>query len=380
MPKSELTESGIGAIHYGQIYTKYGAWTASTHSFVSNESAAKLAKANSGDIIITNTSENLDDVGKAVAWLGSDPIVTGGHATVIRHRFEPKFLSYWFQTEAFATQKRALATGTKVIDVSARQLGKVLVPVPPLEVQRDIVKVLDTFTELEAELEAKLQAELQARRREYAYFRNDLLGGKTVDSTWVPMGEVGVFTRGRRFTKADVDEDGIPSIHYGEIYTHYGVSAAHVVRKVREPLRPQLRFAMPGDVVIASVGETVEDVGKAVAWLGDEPVAIHDDTFGFRTSMNPKFVSYWMQTDAFHSQKTRYVASAKIKRLSSSALASIRIPTPPAEVQRRIVGTLDEFDALVNDLSIVLPAELAARRKQYEYYRDKLLTFEEAPA
>ncbi|MGV3733691.1 MAG: restriction endonuclease subunit S [Microcella sp.] len=191
------------------------------------------------------------------------------------------------------------------------------------------------------------------------------------------MGEAGTFVRGRRFTKADVVDYGIPSIHYGEIYTHYGVSSSNSIRRVREELRSQLRFAGPGDVVIASVGETVEDVGKAVAWLGEEPVAIHDDTFGFSTSMNPKFVAYWMQTDAFHSQKTRHVASAKIKRLSSSALASIRIPVPPVAEQERIVEVLDTFDALVNDLSIGLPAELAARRKQYEYYRDKLLTFEE---
>jgi type I restriction enzyme, S subunit len=96
--------------------------------------------------------------------------------------------------------------------------------------------------------------------------------------------------------------------------------------------------------------------------------------------MNPKFVSYWMQTEAFHSQKTRHVASAKIKRLSSTALASIAIPVPAIEEQERVVEVLDKFDALVNDLGIGLPAELAARRKQYQYYRDKLLTFEEAPA
>ena len=191
------------------------------------------------------------------------------------------------------------------------------------------------------------------------------------------MGQLGEFARGRRFTRADVVQRGIPSIHYGEIYTHYGVVATNSIRQVREDLRPRLRFAMPGDVVIASVGETVEDVGKSVAWLGDEPVAIHDDTFGFRHSMDPKFVSYWMETEAFHSQKTRHVASAKIKRLSSSALASILMPVPPMEEQLRVVETLDKFNALVNDLSVGLPAELAARRKQYEYYRDKLLTFDE---
>lgn len=94
--------------------------------------------------------------------------------------------------------------------------------------------------------------------------------------------------------------------------------------------------------------------------------------------MNPKFVSYFLQTHAFHSQKNRYVARAKVKRLSSENLARIRMPVPSAEEQERIVSILDKFDALVNNLSSGLPAEIAARRRQYEHYRDRLLTFREA--
>jgi type I restriction enzyme S subunit len=192
------------------------------------------------------------------------------------------------------------------------------------------------------------------------------------------MGEIGTFIRGRRFTKDDIVEHGIPSIHYGEIYTHYGVATASTVSYVRADVAQQLRYAQPNDVVIAAVGETVEDVAKAVAWLGDEDVAIHDDCFLFRHSMNPKFVSYCLQTEAFHAQKNKYVARAKVKRLSGESLAKIRIPVPPLEEQDRIVAILDKFDALVNDLSSGLPAEIKARRQQYEHYRDRLLSFREA--
>ena len=167
MPKSDFTESGVGCIHYGQIYTHYLVWTTETISFVAPEKAATLAKVNPGDIVITNTSENVEDVCKAVAWLGEAQIVTGGHATVIKHRQDPKFLSYYFRTPEFFAQKKKLATGTKVIDVSARSLATIRVPVPPLEVQREIVSILDAFTELEAELEA--------RRRQYKYYRDALL-------------------------------------------------------------------------------------------------------------------------------------------------------------------------------------------------------------
>lgn len=91
MPKTDLTDQGVGAIHYGQIYTRYGVWATHTISFVRPETAAKLTKVDPGDVIVTNTSENVEDVGKAVAWLGDEPIVTGGHATVIMHREDPKY-------------------------------------------------------------------------------------------------------------------------------------------------------------------------------------------------------------------------------------------------------------------------------------------------
>ncbi|MBM6622126.1 restriction endonuclease subunit S [Micrococcaceae bacterium RIT802] len=249
-------------------------------------------------------------------------------------------------------------------------------PVPPLEVQREIVRILDEFTLLET----KLEAELEARRQQYAFYRESLLTSAADECRQIPMGQLGKFIRGRRFTKADIVPDGIPSIHYGEIYTHYGVATSSTISHVREEMADRLCFAEQGDVVIAAVGETVEDVGKAVAWLGHDRVAIHDDTFLFRGNLNPKFVSYYLQTEEFHSQKNKYVARAKVKRLAGPSLAKILIPVLSLPEQERIVAVLDKFDAFLNDLSVGLPAELTARRKQYEYYRDRLLTFEEAPA
>ena len=372
MPKTDFTETGVGAIHYGQIYTFYGIWATETKSFVAHATASKLAKVDPGDVIITNTSENLEDVGKAVAWLGAEQIVTGGHATVFKHREEPKYIAYWLQSPSFQLQKKKLATGTKVIDVSAKSLAKVIIPVPPIEVQKEIVRVLDTFSKLEAELEA----ELEARRSQYTFYRDSLIAAN--NSSSVPMGKVGSFKRGRRFTKNDVVADGIPSMHYGEIYTHYGVSAETALTHVRSDLSKKLCFAQPGDVVIATVGETVEDVAKAVAWLGSEPIAIHDDTAFFRSEENPKYISYAMQTADFHSQKNKHVARGKVKRLSGDGLSKIQVPVPPRKEQDRIVAILDKFDALVNDLSTGLPAELNARRQQYEHYRDRLLTFQGA--
>ncbi len=151
MPKTDLVDEGVGAIHYGQIYTRYGAWTDSASSFRCHRQSGEARPRRPGDIIITNTSENVEDVGKAVAWLGDAWIVTGGHATVIKHDQSAKYLAYWFASEPFAKQKRRLASGTKVIDISTKQLATVMVPVPPMEVQNHIVEVLDAFTNLESD-------------------------------------------------------------------------------------------------------------------------------------------------------------------------------------------------------------------------------------
>ena len=222
MPKADFVESGVGCIHYGQIYTYYGIWTAKTKSFIPAEKAEKLAKVDPGDLVITNTSENIEDVCKAVAWIGETQIVTGGHATVLKHDQDPKYLSYYLQTPHFFAEKKKHATGTKVIDVSAKSLAKIRIPVPPLEVQREIVKVLDTFTQLEAELEA--------RRRQYKYYRDALLMYclvapetlRVVMPTTVGTMEVPPLEDPRQFRKGEEPCPTRPLINGGSSITLHG--------------------------------------------------------------------------------------------------------------------------------------------------------------
>ena len=173
LSKKDFSEYGVPAIHYGQIYTYYGNETEETLSFVSPTIAKKLPKVYPGNIVITNTSENVEDVCKAVLYSGNVEAVTGGHATIIRPKdcILPKYLVYYTLTLDFFTQKKRLAKGTKVIDVSAKDLAKIVLPLPPLRVQARIVDILDKFTQLEAELEA----ELEARKKQYAYYRDQLL-------------------------------------------------------------------------------------------------------------------------------------------------------------------------------------------------------------
>jgi type I restriction enzyme, S subunit len=265
-------------------------------------------------------------------------------------------------------------SGGSIPQLTVPNVKKILIPIPPLKIQAEIVRILDTFT--------ALTAELTDRKKQYNYYRDRLLSFEECEVEWKPLGEIGEFIRGKRFTKADYVDDGIQAIHYGEIYTHYGVSASHTLSQVRTEMAASLRYAIPGDVVMAGVGETVEDVGKAVAWIGSEKVAIHDDSWAFRHSINPEFVSYVMQTARFINEKTKHVSSGKVERLLISGIEKVRIPIPypndfkkSVAEQARIVAILDKFDILTHSISEGLPREIALRQKQYEYYRDLLLTF-----
>lgn len=331
----------------------------------------------------TNPTIIFDDFTTANKWVDFDFKAKSSAMKMItsrdKDRFHLKYIYYWLNTlpsgVADGDHKRQWIStfAQKTIPIPCPSD-----PVKSLAIQEDIVRILDRF----AELTAELTAELEARKTQYKYYRDKIIAFESGDVAWKSLDEIGEFIRGKRFTKADYVDDGISVIHYGEIYTHYGVYAFETLSKVKSELADSLRYAEKNDVVIAGVSETVEDVGKAVAWLGDEKVAIHDDSFALRHTMNPKFIAYAMQTDAFHSEKAKHVARGKIKRLLIDGIKKVRLPIPYADdpekslaEQARIVAILDKFDTLSTSLSEGLPREIELRNRQYEYYRDLLLSF-----
>ncbi|MEK8928556.1 restriction endonuclease subunit S [Escherichia coli] len=295
-----------------------------------------------------------------------------------------KYIYYFLKINEGYFQK--IGGKMQMPQIATPDTDKFEVPIPcpdnpekSLAIQSEIVRILDKFSALTAEL----TAELTMRKKQYNYYRDQLLSFKEGEVEWKTLGEIGEFIRGKRFTKADYVEDGgISVIHYGEIYTRYGVYTTHSLSQVRADMAASLRYAKHGDVVITDVGETVEDVGKAVAWLGDDDIAIHDHCYAFRHSLNPKFISYYMQTDSFISEKAKYVARTKVNTLLINGFSKIMIPVPypkdhekSLKEQARIVAILDKFDTLTNSITEGLPREIELRQKQYEYYRDLLFSF-----
>ena len=258
------------------------------------------------------------------------------------------------------------------------------IPVPPLETQKRIVSILDKFETLANSLSDGLPAEIEARKKQYEYYRDKLLDFKDVGGgycllrklvQWLPLGEIATITRGGNFQKKDFTSNGIPCIHYGQIYTKYGLYANETFTFISEEVAKKSKKATTNDIIMAVTSENVEDVCKCVAWLGKEDVAVSGHTAIIHHNQNAKYLAYYFHTQMFFVQQEKYAHGTKVIEVTPSKLADIIIPLPPLAIQGWIAEILDKFHSLATDISEGIPAEIEARKKQYEYYRDKLLAF-----
>ena len=189
------------------------------------------------------------------------------------------------------------------------------------------------------------------------------------------MGEIAEIMRGGNFQKKDFRESGVPCIHYGQIYTRFGIFADKTLTYIDSTVAAKQKFADSGDIVMAVTSENIDDVCKCLAWIGDEKVAVSGHSAIIKHNQNAKYLAYYFHTSDFAAQKRKLAHGTKVIEVTPSALANIEIPLLPLAEQERIVAILDRFDSLCNSLTEGLPAEIALRKKQYEYYRDKLLSF-----
>ena len=184
--------------------------------------------------------------------------------------------------------------------------------------------------------------------------------------------------RGSGIKREQVTEDGIPCVRYGEIYTSYNIWFDKCLSYTKLENIQNPKFFEYGDILFAITGESVEDIAKSIAYVGNEKCLAGGDIVVMKHEQNPKYIAYALSTYAARKQKSKGKIKSKVVHSSIPAIENIEIPLPPLDEQERIVAVLDHFYALCNDLTCGLPAEIAARQKQYEYYRDKLLTFKEA--
>lgn len=367
LQKKDFTESGVGCIHYGQIYTYYGLFTDKTKSFVSPELAEKLQKVQKGDIILAVTSENIEDVCKCVAWLGDEEIVTGGHSAIFKHQQNPKYIAYWLQSEEFAAQKIKIAQGTKVIDVTTKKLDGIKIPLPPLEIQSEIVRILDAFCELKTELKAELKArEVQFQeylKKEYDF--DSSIPIVSINDVCKKISSGGTPTS----TNKDYYGGNIPWLRTQEIDWKYIYETSEKITD--EGLKNSSANWIPENCVIVAIyGATAAKTAINKIPLTTNQACCNlqiDDTKALY-----KYVYYWLCKEYLN---LKALGQGSQHNLNAGQIKSYKIPLPTLDKQKQIVCKLDNFHKLCSSITSGLPAEIAAREKQYEYYRDLLLTF-----
>ena len=191
----------------------------------------------------------------------------------------------------------------------------------------------------------------------------------------VKLGDIATITRGGNFQKKDFIANGKPCIHYGQMYTHFGVYTDKVLTYLTNDMYEKSKIAKQNDIVMAVTSENIEDVCKCVAWVGNEPIVTGGHTAIIRSKENAKYLAYWFQTYDFFAQKVKLAHGTKVIEVTPADLNDIQILLPSKSVQDEIVRKLENFHNYITDLSEGLPAEIEARKKQYAYYRDMLLSF-----
>ena len=349
--KKDFLTEGVPCIHYGQIYTKYGLFADKTFTFINEECARKQKMAQPNDIVMAVTSENIEDVCKCLAWLGDEPVAVSGHSAIIHHNQNAKYLVYYFHSQMFFAQKRKLAHGTKVIEVTPDALVDITLPIPPAEIQCEIVRILDNFTNLTAEL----TAELTARKNQYEFYREKLL---TYDSKTriMPLKDVAKIERGTRVVRGQLTETGLYPVFQNAL----------------TPMGYYDKANRLGNNTFLICAGAAGQIGYS-----DVDFWAADDCYTFKCceELENRYLFHVLKNSQHRIDAQ--VRRASIPRISREAVGNIRIPIPPLDTQNRIVNVLDNFEKICSDLNIGLPAEIEARQKQYEYYRDKLLTFAE---
>ena len=330
------------------------------------------------------------DKSPVLHWIDGAKIWVNNHAHVLAQmdsKYNLKFIYYYLSKLDVSQTVRG--TPPKINQANMRNLE---IPIPSLKTQEKIVKTLDKFTEYVTELQAELQAELQYRTNQYEYYRNMLLSeeylnklskklldvfeGEMNKLCCTTLGEIGKFIRGNGLQKSDFASHGKPVIHYGQIYTKYGFETNEVISFVSEELFEKLRKARQGDILMATTSENIEDVGKCVVWTGNEEIGFSGDMYSYRTTENPKYIAYYFQTAEFQKQKEKKVTGTKLIRIHGDDMEKFSIHLPPLSLQNKIVEILDKFQAILSETRGLLPKEIEERQKQYEYYREKLLTFD----
>ena len=365
-------------------------------------SLAEKRRPRKGDILYTVVGS----YGIPVCIENDKKFVFQRHIAILRPNnaiVKSKYLFHAMQSTDFKIQADKLAKGAAQKTIALSSLAKMYMPVPDMNVQERIVNVLDNFEAICTDLNIGLPAEIEARQKQYEYYRDLLFTFAETGSTLVtdrqtelsaikliqyvfgyvtlPMGSLFDFRNGLSKGK-DSFGTGIPFIRYTDVYNNRFLREDDITALVEcTPAEIEKLKVHRGDVFFTRTSETAEDVGWSSVMLDDMGDCVFN---GFTIKATPKtnyllpeYCAFCFATDDFRQYVTSHCAFTTRASLTGKTIAEYQLAFPSIEKQQEIVDMLSKFHTLCNDLSAGLPAEIEARQKQYEYYRDKLLSFKE---
>lgn len=368
-------EKGINWIKIGDV--KPGEkYITSIKEKITLEGAEKSRFVNIGDFILSNSMS----FGRPYI-LKVDGCIHDGWLAISKYEdfYDRDFLYYLLCSSNVQVEfKKKASFGGAVQNLNSDIVKSVTLPVPPLEVQREIVRILDNFTFLTAEL----AAELAARQKQYEYYLNSILDfSNSKEIKWMNVGDCFEFKNGLNKGKEFFGQ-GDYIVNFTDVYNNRYLTKnmlkGRVLSDQNDLEKYDVRF---GDVFFTRTSETKEDIGMSSVVIENIPRCVFSG-FVLRARPKtqnwlPKFCSYYFSTKKVRDEIVRHASFTTRALTSGPRLSKLQIPLIPLAEQQRIVDILDRFDALCNDISSGLPAEIEMRQKQYEYYRDKLLTFKE---
>ena len=363
------TESGVKFASVENIGNLYA-----TRKYISEKDFEKYKiKPRIGDVMMTR----IGSVGVCTVVDRNEALAFYVSLALLRpqlDKVQSRFLKYAIESihGRKELRKRTLINAVP-IKINKDDIGKVTIPLPPIEIQSEIVHTLDNYTENVVKLQNQLTAELTARQKQYTFYRNKLLtfgGNEKAKIVKISLGDIGPICMCKRILKSQTNTvEGVPFYKIGT----FGKKAdAYISKETFDEYRSKYSFPKKGDVLISAAGT----IGRTVVYDG-KPAYFQDSNIVWIDNNESVVLNSYLRY-CYELKPWKVSSGGTIQRLYNDNIAKAIITVPSLDVQNRIVNVLDNFEKICSDLNIGLPAEIEARQKQYEYYRDKLLTFAEA--
>ena len=377
--REEILEAGMPCVRYGEIYTTYGIWFDRCVSYTSLDYVTSPKYFEHGDILFAITGESVEDIAKSCAYVGHERCIAGGDIVVLKHEQNPKYLSYALSTTEAKRQKSKGKTKNKVVHSSVPSIKSIRIPIPPLDIQEELVKLLDEMSALSTSLSTELLSELQGRKKQCNYYRCKLLD-RYADGNKVRIGELGKWQGGKT--------PSMKEKKFWENGTIPWISSKDMKKAILDDTKDHITdIALKEASMMLFPEESIAIVTRSGILKHTFPVAY----IPFRTTINQdikalvvrdgvsaRYVSLLMQAYGEDIRIKTKKQGGTVDSLDFNKIMEYEIPLPEYDEQLKIVDEMGKLENSFSELDNCLKAEIEAIGKQYEYYRDKLLTFKEA--